>query len=100
MRAWMNEGATYVDDVKVGEVMRAGAVGHVVKSNAPGLVEGDADGALAPVLIAHSSDPSAARARRSASCAARYQSVPAIAEITADLTLIEPRYVAKRRDES
>lgn len=42
MRAWMNEGATYVDDVKVGEVMRAGGVGHVVKSNAPGLVEGDA----------------------------------------------------------
>ena len=42
MRAWMNEGATYVDDVKVGEVMRAGAVGHVVKSNAPELVEGDA----------------------------------------------------------
>jgi NADPH-dependent curcumin reductase CurA len=42
MRAWMNEGATYVEDVKVGEVMRAGAVGHVVKSNAPELAEGDA----------------------------------------------------------
>ncbi len=42
MRAWMNEGATYVEDVKLGEVMRAGAVGYVVRSNAPELSEGDA----------------------------------------------------------
>jgi len=42
MRAWMNEGATYIDDVKVGAVMRAGAVGHVIESKAPGLEEGDA----------------------------------------------------------
>lgn len=42
MRAWMNEGATYIEDVKVGEVMRAGTVGLVVKSNSPKLAEGDA----------------------------------------------------------
>ena len=42
MRAWMNEGATYIEDVKVGDVMRANAVGHVLESNAPGLAEGDA----------------------------------------------------------
>jgi NADPH-dependent curcumin reductase CurA len=42
MRAWMNEGATYVEDVKVGEVMRAGAVGRVLESKAEGFSEGDA----------------------------------------------------------
>lgn len=42
MRAWMNEGATYIEGVEVGDVMRAGAVGYVTKSNAPPLAEGDA----------------------------------------------------------
>ena len=32
MRAWMNEGATYIDDVKVGDVMRANTVGEVIES--------------------------------------------------------------------
>jgi len=41
MRAWMNEGATYIEDVKVGDVMRANTVGEVVKSNTPKLNEGD-----------------------------------------------------------
>lgn len=42
MRAWMNEGATYIDDVKLDEVMRAGAVGHVLESKSPQLEVGDA----------------------------------------------------------
>ncbi|MFW2389332.1 MAG: NADP-dependent oxidoreductase [Polyangiales bacterium] len=42
MRAWMNEGATYIDDVKVGDVMRASVVGEVISSNAPELKVGDA----------------------------------------------------------
>lgn len=42
MRAWMNEGATYIEDVKVGEVMRAGAVGVVAKTHSPRFAEGDA----------------------------------------------------------
>ncbi|MGB5811075.1 MAG: NADP-dependent oxidoreductase [Polyangiales bacterium] len=42
MRSWMNEGRTYIEDVKVGDVMRAGTVGVVVKSNAPELAEGEA----------------------------------------------------------
>src|SRR4051812_32588665 len=41
MRGWMNEGRSYVPPVKIGEVMRAGGVGRVVASRAPGLVEGD-----------------------------------------------------------
>ena len=42
MRAWMNEGATYIDDVKVGDVMRANTVGEVIESNSPKLRVGDA----------------------------------------------------------
>jgi NADPH-dependent curcumin reductase CurA len=42
MRAWMNEGATYIDDVKVGDVMRANCVGEVIESNSPKLNVGDA----------------------------------------------------------
>jgi NADPH-dependent curcumin reductase CurA len=40
MRAWMNEGATYIEDVKVGDVMRANAVGEVIASNTPKLEVG------------------------------------------------------------
>src|SRR5438270_5602790 len=32
MRGWMNEGRSYIESVKFGEVMRAGAVGRVVAS--------------------------------------------------------------------
>src|SRR5207245_4291572 len=32
MRGWMNEGRSYIEPVKIGEVMRAGAVGRVVAS--------------------------------------------------------------------
>jgi NADPH-dependent curcumin reductase CurA len=42
MRSWMNEGTTYIEAVEVGDVMRAGTVGTVIKSNSPDLVEGDA----------------------------------------------------------
>ena len=32
MRGWMNEGRSYIQPVQLGEVMRAGAIGRVVKS--------------------------------------------------------------------
>jgi NADPH-dependent curcumin reductase len=35
MRGWMNEGKSYIPPVALGEVMRAGAVGEIVKSNHP-----------------------------------------------------------------
>ena len=33
MRGWMNEGKSYIPPVQLGEVMRAGSIGKVVKSN-------------------------------------------------------------------
>ncbi len=41
MRGWMNEGRSYIEPVGIGEVMRAGGVGRVVASNAPGFAIGD-----------------------------------------------------------
>ena len=41
MRGWMNEGKSYVPPVGIGEVMRAGGVGRVVKSNDPKFAVGD-----------------------------------------------------------
>jgi len=41
MRGWMNDGRSYVPPVGIGEVMRAGAAGRVVASNADGFAEGD-----------------------------------------------------------
>ncbi len=35
MRGWMNEGRSYIEPVKIGDVMRAGAVGRVVASQNP-----------------------------------------------------------------
>ncbi len=35
MRGWMNEGKSYIPPVALGEVMRAGAVGEIVKSRHP-----------------------------------------------------------------
>jgi NADPH-dependent curcumin reductase len=35
MRGWMNEGKSYIPPVGLGEVMRAGTVGEIVKSNHP-----------------------------------------------------------------
>jgi NADPH-dependent curcumin reductase CurA len=32
MRGWMNEGRSYIKPVEIGEVMRAGGVGEVVKA--------------------------------------------------------------------
>jgi NADPH-dependent curcumin reductase CurA len=41
MRGWMNAGASYIEPVEVGDVMRAGAVGRVTVSEHPGFVPGD-----------------------------------------------------------
>ena len=41
MRGWMNDVRSYLPPVKIGEVMRAGGAGRVVKSSYPGLQPGD-----------------------------------------------------------
>jgi len=41
MRGWMNAGASYIEPVEIGEVMRAGAVGRVTASEHPGFAAGD-----------------------------------------------------------
>jgi NADPH-dependent curcumin reductase len=41
MRGWMNEGRSYIEPVKIGDVMRAGAVGRVVASQNQNLKAGD-----------------------------------------------------------
>jgi NADPH-dependent curcumin reductase CurA len=41
MRGWMNEGKTYIEAVRIGDVMRAGAVGRVIASQNPGFAVGD-----------------------------------------------------------
>jgi NADPH-dependent curcumin reductase len=41
MRGWMNAGASYIEPVEVGEVMRAGAIGRVTASEHPGFAVGD-----------------------------------------------------------
>jgi len=41
MRGWMNEGKSYIPPVGIGEVMRAGGVGKVLKSTDENYAEGD-----------------------------------------------------------
>lgn len=41
MRGWMNEGRSYIEPVKLGDVMRAGALGRVMASQNPGFAVGD-----------------------------------------------------------
>jgi NADPH-dependent curcumin reductase CurA len=41
MRGWMNAGASYIDPVEIGDVMRAGAVGTVRASEHPGFAVGE-----------------------------------------------------------
>src|SRR3984885_11102613 len=41
MRGWMNAGASYIDPVEVGDVMRAGAVGRVSDSKHSGFTVGE-----------------------------------------------------------
>src|SRR5271163_175591 len=41
MRGWMNAGASYIEPVEVGAVMRAGAVGQVTASQHPTFAVGD-----------------------------------------------------------
>ncbi len=41
MRGWMNEGKSYIEPVKIGDVMRAFGAGRVMASNNPGFSVGD-----------------------------------------------------------
>jgi hypothetical protein len=41
MRGWMNAGASYIEPVQIGDVMRAAAVGQVLASEHPGFAPGD-----------------------------------------------------------
>ena len=41
MRGWMNEGKSYIEPVTIGDVMRAGSVGKVIKSKHPKYQMGD-----------------------------------------------------------
>jgi NADPH-dependent curcumin reductase CurA len=41
MRGWMNAGASYIEAVELGDIMRAGAVGRVSASEHPGFAVGD-----------------------------------------------------------
>lgn len=41
MRGWMNEGRSYIEPVKIGDVMRAGAVGRVIASQNPNFKTGE-----------------------------------------------------------
>ncbi len=41
MRGWMREGDSYIEPIRLGDVMRAGTVGEVVKSNSPEYSVGD-----------------------------------------------------------
>ncbi len=42
MRGWINEGKSYIDPVNIGDIMRAGGVGHVLASHNPKFNIGDA----------------------------------------------------------
>jgi len=41
MRGWMNDARSYIEPVKIGDVMRAGGIGRVVASANPEFAEGD-----------------------------------------------------------
>ncbi|MFI7673684.1 NADP-dependent oxidoreductase [Actinophytocola sp. NPDC049390] len=41
MRGWMNDARSYIRPVRIGEIMRAAALGKVVASNHPGFAVGD-----------------------------------------------------------
>ena len=41
MRGWMNETRSYIEPVKIGDVMRAGSIGKVIESNNSKFSEGD-----------------------------------------------------------
>lgn len=41
MRGWMNEGRSYIEPVKIGDVMRAAALGRVVASQNPSFTTGE-----------------------------------------------------------
>lgn len=41
MRGWMREGDSYIEPVKLGDVMRGATIGEVVKSNSPDYAPGD-----------------------------------------------------------
>ena len=41
MRGWLNDAKSYIEPVQIGDVMRAGTVGKVIKSQHAGFAEGD-----------------------------------------------------------
>lgn len=41
MRGWMNDARSYIEPVKIGDVMRAGGVGRVISSQNPGFAVGE-----------------------------------------------------------
>src|SRR5690348_7857877 len=41
MRGWMNDARSYIRPVRIGEIMRAAALGTVIASNHPGFAVGD-----------------------------------------------------------
>lgn len=41
MRGWMNEGKSYIEPVAIGDLMRAGSIGKVIKSNSSKFKVGD-----------------------------------------------------------
>src|SRR6478672_3032336 len=41
MRGWMNDARSYIEPVKLGDVMRAGTVGKVIESKNPRFAAGD-----------------------------------------------------------
>jgi NADPH-dependent curcumin reductase CurA len=41
MRGWMNDARSYIEPVKIGDVMRAGGIGRVIASQNPGFAVGD-----------------------------------------------------------
>ncbi|MCF2949009.1 NADP-dependent oxidoreductase [Paraglaciecola aquimarina] len=72
MRGWMNEGKSYIEPVKLGEVMRAGTVGKVVKSTHKDIQVGDnvyghcgvQEYAVVPAKSVHKVDPNIAPLER------------------------------------
>jgi NADPH-dependent curcumin reductase CurA len=46
MRGWMREGRSYIPPVKLGDVMRGGTCGEVLRSNDPGFAPGDRVGGM------------------------------------------------------
>ena len=66
MRGWMNEGKSYIRPVAIGEVMRAGGAGKVVKSGHPKFAVGD--------TVTETPPPAPAQSRRPGDCGCAHRS--------------------------